>query len=134
MGNTPSLEGEGKDKYIEEQKQIIKEQQEQIKRLASIAENGVNGEERQDSNIKPKINPYKELNIGQNYDETSLKKAFLKRAMITHPDRGGSKEDFQVTTVSYKALMLKLKNEEESHEHNELRDNSIQFMDHQMNE
>ena len=134
MGNTPSLEGEGKDKYIEEQKQIIKEQQEQIKRLASIAENGVNGEERQDSNIKPKINPYKELNIGQNYDETSLKKAFLKRAMITHPDRGGSKEDFQVTTVSYKALMLKLKNEEESHEHNELRDNSIQFMDHQMND
>ena len=113
MGNTPSLEGEGKDKYIEEQKQIIKEQQEQIKRLASIAENGVNGEERQDSNIKPKINPYKELNIGQNYDETSLKKAFLKRAMITHPDRGGSKEDFHVTTVSYKALILNLKNEEE---------------------
>ena len=131
MGNTPSLEGEDKDKYIEEQKNIIKEQQEQIQRLAGIAE--TNQEEVRVNNVptKPRINPYKELNIGQNYDETVLKKAYLKRAMETHPDRGGSKEAFQKATVSYKALMIKLKNETESHEHNELREDSSQFMNEQ---
>ena len=137
MGKTPSLEGEGKDKYIEEQKKIIQEQQEQIQRLASIAEGGVNNEsikKDESTSQKPKINPYKELNIGQNYDESSLKKAYLKRAMETHPDRGGTKESFQRVTVSYKALMLKLKNEMESHEHNELRDNSSQFMESQQYE
>ena len=128
MGNTPSLEGEDKDKYIEEQKQIIREQQEQIQRLAGIAEGG---QQVIAEPTKPKINPYKELNIGQNYDESSLKKAYLKRAMETHPDRGGTQGDFQRVTVSYKALMIKLKNETESHEHNELRENSSQFMNGQ---
>ena len=127
MGNTPSLEGDDKSKYIEEQKKIIREQQEQIQRLASLAEGG----QVASGTTKPKINPYQELNIGQNYDESSLKKAYLKRAMETHPDRGGSQEAFQRVTVSYKALMIKLKNEIESHEHNELRENSSQYMNEQ---
>jgi len=134
MGNTPSLEGEGtsedRDKYIEEQKKIIQEQQEQIQKLASMAQNS----SKQENPSKPKINPYKELNIGQNYDENALKKAYLKRAMETHPDRGGTKEAFQRVTVSYKALMLKLKNDMNSHEHNELRDNSSHFMERQQYE
>tara|TARA_B100000686_G_scaffold355024_1_gene469174 strand:+ start:982 stop:1986 length:1005 start_codon:yes stop_codon:yes gene_type:complete len=124
MGNTPSLESEDKDKYIEEQKNIIREQQEQIQRLASLAE----GEQLRDVPTKSKIDPYQELNIGQNYDESSLKKAYLQRAMVTHPDRGGSHEAFQRVTVSYKALMIKLKNDKESHEHNELRANSSDFI------
>ena len=137
MGNTPSLEGEDKSKYIEEQKKIIREQQEQIQRLASIAGSNVNeGMQFNTPNTvnKPKINPYNELNIGRNYDETSLKKAYLKRAMETHPDRGGTKEDFQRVTVSYKALMIKLNEEKESHEHNELRDNSSRYMNEQSND
>tara|TARA_Y100000768_G_scaffold385453_1_gene371617 strand:- start:1424 stop:2452 length:1029 start_codon:yes stop_codon:yes gene_type:complete len=137
MGNTPSLEGEDKSKYIEEQKKIIREQQEQIQRLASIAGSNVNeGMQFNTPNTvnKPKINPYNELNIGRNYDENSLKKAYLKRAMETHPDRGGTKEDFQRVTVSYKALMIKLNEEKESHEHNELRDNSSRYMNEQSND
>ena len=135
MGNTPSLEGEDKEKYIEEQKKIIREQQEQIQRLAGIAEGELNSNHlKNKSSSKPKINPYKELNLGQNYDESSLKKAYLKRAMETHPDRGGTKEAFQIVTVSYKALMLKLKNDMDSHEHNELRNNSSQFMETQQHD
>ena len=126
MGNTPSGEVEGKDKYIEEQKRIILEQQEQIQRLANLAEGGIKE--------KPKINPYHELEIGENYDENSLKKAYLKKAMVTHPDRGGSQEAFQRVTISYKALMIKLKNEQNAHEHNELRGNSSQFMEEQRHE
>ena len=137
MGNASSLEGEDKSKYIEEQKKIIREQQEQIQRLASIAGSNVNeGMQFNTPNTvnKPKINPYNELNIGRNYDENSLKKAYLKRAMETHPDRGGTKEDFQRVTVSYKALMIKLNEEKESHEHNELRDNSSRYMNEQSND
>ena len=48
--------------------------------------------------------------------------------METHPDRGGTKEEFQKVTVSYKALMIKLRQQENSHEHNELRESSGDFM------
>ena len=78
MGNTPSLEGEDKSKYIEEQKKIIREQQEQIQRLASIAGSNVNeGMQFNTPNTvnKPKINPYNELNIGRNYDENDIMNA-----------------------------------------------------------
>ena len=109
MGNTPSNEGSNfdRDGFIEEQKKIIMEQNEQIQKLAELA---------QEKKVKNKINPYDELNIGMNYDENSLKKAYLKRAMETHPDRGGTEEDFQRVTLSYKALMIMLKNKTESHE------------------
>ena len=129
MGNTPSGEIDGKDKYIEEQKRIISEQQEQIKKLANLAENN----ETSKSN-KPKIDPYKVLGVGKTYDESSLKKAYLSKALETHPDRGGTEEAFQKVTISYKALMIKLKNDMDSHIHNELRDNSSQFMEQQQND
>ena len=128
MGNTPSGEDFDKEAFIEEQKKIIREQNEQIQKLASIAQNNINSNENVEKKKKSKINPYHELGISQNYDESTLKKAYLERAMVTHPDRGGTKEAFQRVTVSYKALMIKLKNEINSHEHNELRDNSQGFI------
>ena len=128
MGNTPSGEDFDKEAFIEEQKKIIREQNEQIQKLASIAQNNINSNENIEKKKKSKINPYHELGISQNYDESTLKKAYLERAMVTHPDRGGTNEAFQRVTVSYKALMIKLKNEINSHEHNELRDNSQDFI------
>ena len=144
MGNTPSSEeGFDKDKFIEEQKKIIREQNEQIQKLAMIAEENTAtipdhapqaNPKRSKKSQKPKINPYHELRIGQTYDESSLKKAYLSRALETHPDRGGSQEEFQRVTVSYKALMIKLRNESNSHEHNELRDNSSGFREQQVSD
>jgi len=143
MGNTPSSEeGFDKDQFIEEQKKIIREQNEQIQKLASIAEREQGGMREPihdypnpsipvDEPSKNKINPYHELRIGRTYDESTLKKAYLSRALVTHPDRGGSQEEFQRVTVSYKALMIKLKNERNSHEHNELRDKSGDYMNNQ---
>ena len=56
---------------------------------------------------KPKLDPYKILGIGKNYDEKSLKKAYLKKAMKAHPDRGGTPQEFQKisksTTKTYEA-------------------------------
>ena len=142
MGNTPSSEeGFDKDKFIEEQKKIILEQNEQIQKLANITEankaipdNGEPINHKRKKSQKPKINPYLELRIGQTYDESSLKKAYLSRALETHPDRGGTQEEFQRVTVSYKALMIKLRNESNSHEHNELRDNSSGFREQQVSD
>jgi len=142
MGNTPSNEnGFDRDTFIKEQKKIIQEQNEQIQKLASIAENNMNSSTESHDTLplqtpdtkkqKPKINPYHELRIGENYDESTLKKAYLSRAMETHPDRGGSKEEFQKVTVCYKALMIKLREQENSHEHNELRENSNDFVNKQ---
>ena len=145
MGNTPSSEDGSfdKDAFIEEQKKIILEQNEQIQKLADLA-NSSNGKERkigrggerkvEKKSKKTKINPYHELRIGEIYDESTLKKAYLSRAMVTHPDRGGTHEGFQRVTASYKALMIKLKNEKNTHEHNELRDNSSDFMQEQVSD
>lgn len=130
MGNTSSNEHEvSHDLFIEEQKRIILEQQEQIERLARIAENS---QQQQLSQKKKKIDPYKVLSISKNYDESMLKKAYLEKALITHPDRGGNKEEFQKVTACYKALMLKLKDDNMKHDHNELRGDSNNFMEQQM--
>ena len=123
MGNSPSTGNDDfdKDDYIEQQEKIILEQNEQIQKLSKITQN----------NEKKKINPYHELNIGMNYDEEILKKAYLKRAMESHPDRGGSTEEFKIVTACYRALMIKLKNETNAIEHNELRENSMGFINEQ---
>ncbi len=123
MGNSPSTGNDDfdKDDYIEQQEKLILEQNEQIQKLSKITQN----------NEKKKINPYHELNIGMNYDEEILKKAYLKRAMESHPDRGGSTEEFKLVTACYRALMIKLKNETNAIEHNELRENSMGFINEQ---
>ena len=123
MGNSPSTGNDDfdKDDYIEQQEKLILEQNEQIQKLSKITQN----------NEKKKINPYHELNIGMNYDEEILKKAYLKRAMESHPDRGGSTEEFKIVTACYRALMIKLKNETNAIEHNELRENSMGFINEQ---
>ena len=75
-----------------------------------------------------KLDPYKILGISKQYNDTMLKKAYLKKAMKTHPDRGGSKDAFQKVTIAYTVLKKKLKEQGEIHHHHELRDNAKNFM------
>ena len=75
-----------------------------------------------------KLNPYKILGIGKNYDEKTLKKAYLKKAMVTHPDRGGSQLEFQQVSIAYTVLLKKLSDQNNNHLHNDLRDNSKSYM------
>ena len=64
-----------------------------------------------------KLNPYKILNLRKNYDKTSLKKAYLKAALTSHPDRGGSQEQFQQVSIAYAVLMKKFEgNQYNDHE------------------
>ena len=60
---------------------------------------------------------------------TNHLKAFIEQ--WKHILWGGSKEEFQKVTVCYKALMIKLRERENNHEHNELRENSTDFMRNQ---
>ena len=106
MGNTES--SMNNDEYIEEQKKIIQAQQAQIQRLSQMNQpNQMNQqfEIPQTFELPPtpprvidkqKLDPYKILEIGKQYDESSLKKAYLKKALVTHPDRGGDQKKFQI--------------------------------------
>ena len=130
MGNTES--SMNNEEYIEEQKKIIKTQQEQIQRLSQMNQGNQRFEIPQQlfntpppsqlSQVsRPKIDPYKILGIGKQYDESSLKKAYLKKALVTHPDRGGNEDDFQTVTLAFNGLLKKLNSQNNSHEHHELR-------------
>ena len=78
-----------------------------------------------------KLDPYKILGISKQYDESMLKKAYLKKAMKAHPDRGGSKDEFQKVSIAYTVLKKKLKEKQQIHSHHELRDNAKSFMNSQ---
>ena len=78
-----------------------------------------------------KLDPYKILGIPKQYDETILKKAYLKKAMKAHPDRGGSKKEFQKVSIAYTVLKKKLKEQSEIHHHDELKSNAKSFIQSQ---
>jgi len=80
---------------------------------------------------KEKLNPYKILNISKQFDEKSLKKAYLKKALITHPDRGGSAVEFQQVSIAYTLLLKKLNDMNNNHQHNDLRNNSREYSQNQ---
>lgn len=82
---------------------------------------------------KTKLDPYKILGIGKNYDEKILKKAYLKKAMKAHPDRGGTPQAFQQISIAFTLLQKKLKERENNHSHNELRDTAKDYYTQQMN-
>jgi len=82
-------------------------------------------------NNNSKLNPYKILGIGKNYDENTLKKAYLRKAMVSHPDRGGSQSEFQKVSIAYTVLLKKLSDKNNNHLHNDLRNNSQSYMTQQ---
>ena len=85
-------------------------------------------------NKKKKLNPYQILGIDTNFDEVSLKKAYLKKALKTHPDRGGSTQEFQKVSIAYTLLLKKLQDLKNNHNHNDLRNNSKNYMAEQMSD
>ena len=81
-----------------------------------------------------KLDPYKILGIQKNYDEQSLKKAYLKAAMKTHPDRGGTPAQFQQVSIAYTLLTKKLKERDNNHSHHELREGAREYVAGQLNQ
>jgi curved DNA-binding protein CbpA len=85
------------------------------------------------TSAKTKLDPYKILGIGKNHDEKTLKKSYLKAAMKAHPDRGGTPQAFQQVSIAFTLLQKKLKERENSHSHQELRDGAKDFFSQQAN-
>ena len=83
---------------------------------------------------KTKLDPYKILRIDKNYDEKTLKKAYLKAAMKAHPDRGGTPQEFQKVSIAFGVLQKKLKERSSNHSHNELRDTARDYYTQQLNQ
>tara|TARA_B100000900_G_scaffold415350_1_gene444944 strand:- start:803 stop:1885 length:1083 start_codon:yes stop_codon:yes gene_type:complete len=77
---------------------------------------------------EPKLDPYKILGLAKNYDEKTLKRAYLKAAMRAHPDRGGSPQLFQRVSIAYTVLTNKLKERDNSHSHHELREGAKEYL------
>ena len=82
---------------------------------------------------KQKLDPYRILNLPKQFDEKTLKKAYLKTAMKAHPDRGGTPAKFQLVSIAYTLLAKKLKEKDNSHSHNDLRDMSREYTHQQSN-
>jgi hypothetical protein len=57
--------------------------------------------------VKPlkKSNSYEILGVDKDADEDEIRKAFRKKALETHPDRGGKKEDFVKVREAYECLI-----------------------------
>jgi curved DNA-binding protein CbpA len=83
---------------------------------------------------KHKLDPYKILNLPKQFDEKMLKKAYLKAAMVSHPDRGGTRDAFQRVSIAYTVLTKKLKESQNNHSHNDLREMSRDYSQQQMNQ
>jgi len=83
---------------------------------------------------KHKLDPYKILNLPKQFDEKTLKKAYLRAAMKAHPDRGGTPAKFQLVSIAYTLLTKKLKESRNSHSHNDLRDMSKEYTQQQSNQ
>ena len=98
------------------QQHIINNQQQMLNRLSKPTNN---------------IDPYKILNISKNYDLNSLKKAYIREAMIHHPDKGGDPVYFKKVIISYKVLLKKYSNNSNS-DHTTLKIETEKFNESQI--
>ena len=155
MGQTPSRDKQFSDlysSYIQQQQDLIYQQQQQINNLYQMNlesqqqmpsnmffQSDMNQQQQQQqlpqlTSNKIKLDPYQILNISKNYDEKILKKAYLKAAMKSHPDRGGTPQEFQKVSIAYTILTKNLKESQNNHSHNELRNESNNYVKSQLNQ
>lgn len=113
--NTANLSYDELLNLLNNQQNIINNQQDMLNKLSS----------------KNKLDPYKILNISKNYDLSSLKKAYLKQALIHHPDKGGNPADFKNIVISYKVLLKKYNNDQVNLDHNSLKTDLNSFVETQ---
>ena len=77
------------------------------------------------------FNPYLILNISKNYTQSELKDKYKKYSMITHPDKGGDPENFNLVTKAYLYLLKALKDNLPEKDIHELKDNYNNFINEQ---
>ncbi len=76
-------------------------------------------------------NAYKLLGVPANYTLEQLKIAYRKKAIQTHPDKGGNPELFDEVTKAYFSLLEKLKNKEQDKQFMDLKSQSKSYIEDQ---
>tara|TARA_B100001093_G_scaffold520328_1_gene614747 strand:- start:233 stop:1240 length:1008 start_codon:yes stop_codon:yes gene_type:complete len=130
--------------FLKQQQEIIRKQQIQIEALLNEQQKekiDVDNREYLDrlnhvqepsmEQNKLRIDPYKILDIAKNYDERSLKKAYLKLATRYHPDKGGDPKKFKIITLAYKILLKKYQQRNSDKIHNDLKKGSKDYIKRQ---
>ena len=77
------------------------------------------------------VNPYQLLGLPQNYTIEQLKMAYRKKAIQTHPDKGGNPELFDEVTKAYFTLLENLKNKEQDKQFMDLKSQSKSYIEDQ---
>ena len=77
------------------------------------------------------FNPYLILNIPKQYSQNDLKEQYKKFSMLTHPDKGGDPEHFNLVTKSYLYLLKALKDNLPEKDIHELKTNYNTFLNEQ---
>ena len=67
------------------------------------------------------VSPYDILDLPQNFTIDQLKRAYYVQAIKVHPDKGGSKEMFQLVTNCFRELYKKVTGGDGSQSHHELK-------------
>ena len=60
-----------------------------------------------------------------------LKKAYIKKAMVTHPDKGGDPNEFKKVSIAYAVLLKKLKEKDSDALHVDLKNGSREYIQRQ---
>tara|TARA_Y100000389_G_C17459988_1_gene520975 strand:- start:847 stop:1812 length:966 start_codon:yes stop_codon:yes gene_type:complete len=81
--------------------------------------------------IDKTFNPYLILNISKKYSQSELKEQYKKFSMLTHPDKGGDPEHFNLVTKSYLYLLKALKDNLPEKDIYELKNNYNSFLNEQ---
>jgi hypothetical protein len=120
-----SEEEEERERFEKEQERRRKEFEEQQSRRRNDYKNQMKVFE------SSQINAYSLLGIPQNYTMDQLKIAYRKKAIMTHPDKGGSPELFDEVTKAYFSLLEKLKNKESDKQFLDLKSQSKNYIEKQ---
>ncbi len=122
-------EEQARRQFEEEQQQRRRQFEEQQKRRKAEYMNQLNAFEQNNN-----VNSYKLLGLSANYTLDELKLAYRKKAIQTHPDKGGNPELFDAVTKAYFSLLEKLKNKEQDKQYGELKSQSKQYIEDQSND
>lgn len=77
-------------------KMLRQEIERNINRLQDVA--------KAESKASADLNPYNILGVEQSATKEEIVKAFRKKARVTHPDAGGSNEEFIKVMAAYEAI------------------------------
>ena len=137
MGNSQSNSIEEEySNYIKQQQRIIDSQQAQINQLYQNQQVQTQQREQNELNRQPPKKSKFDMildvfGLDRNYDEISLKKAYVKLALEHHPDKGGNPESFKKLQVAYKLLLKKLSEKDSDKDHQSLKDENREYLEQQ---